>query len=376
MRFVPVNEPDLKGNEKKYLNECIDSGWISWEGPFVKKFESYMADFTNRKYAISVSNGSAALETAVMALDLHEEDEVICPTFTIISCLLPIIRCGAKPVLVDAYPDTWNMNIDEIESKITSKTKAIMVVHIYGLPVDMDKIKSIAEKYKLYVIEDAAEMHGQTYNGEPCGSFGDISIFSFYPNKLITCGEGGMVLTNNGVLAERCNSIRNLYFNSKKRYVHEGLGYNFRMTNLQAAIGCAQFEKIDQTIFKKRKIGRFYNELLKDIDVLVLPIDKTSYAENLYWVYGIVLKDNVNIDADQFMEKLKSEGVGTRGFFWCMHEQPIFRKLNLFSGETYPIAENLARRGFYLPSGLTITEDDQIYVVEKLKKIIKDTVKR
>jgi perosamine synthetase len=372
MKFIPVNEPKLDGNEKKYLNECIDTGWISWEGPFVEKFEEDMAQYTGREFAVSVSNGSAALEVAVMALELEKGSEIIVPTFTIISCLAPIIRCGLKPVLVDSYQDTWNMNVEQIEDKITSKTRAIMVVHIYGLPVDMNEVIRLAKKYNLYIIEDAAEMHGQTYNGKRCGSFGDISTFSFYPNKLITSGEGGMVLTDNKVLAERCKSIRNLYFNNKKRYVHEKLGYNFRMTNLQAAIGCAQFEKINDTIDRKREIGRLYTELLKEEEnLLVLPIDKTDYAENLYWVYGIVLKNNVKLDATQCMQYLKEEGIGSRGFFWCMHEQPVFNKMNLFKNEQYPIAENLARKGFYLPSGLTITADEQIYVVEKLKSILK-----
>lgn len=366
---VPVNEPCLTGNEKKYLDECIDSGWISFEGPFVKRFEDNMATYIGRQYAVSVTSGTAALETAVMALKLGKGDEVILPTFTIISCIAPIIRAGATPVLVDADSKTFNMKASDIEKKITPRTKAIMVVHIYGLPVDMDPIISIAQKHNLRIIEDAAEMHGQEYKGKKCGNFGDISIFSFYPNKHVTSGEGGMVLTDDEELADRCRSIRNLFFGSK-RYVHEELGYNFRMTNIQAAIGCAQLEKIDETIIKKRKIGRVYNELLKDVKGIQLPIDKTDYAENIYWVYGIVLSDDIPVEADQVMKDLRAEGVGTRSFFWCMHEQPVFTKERRFEGEKYPVAEKIARRGFYIPSGLTLTEEQQIYVSDCLKKLL------
>ena len=370
MRKIFVNEPVLDGNERKYLNECVDTNWISFEGPFVKKFEQGMAALTNRKYAVAVSNGSVALDTAVLALKIGEGDEVIMPTFTIMSCAAPLVRVGAKPVLVDSDPYTWNMKVEDIEAKITSKTKAIMVVHIYGLPVDMDPVLELAKKYNLYIIEDAAEMHGQTYKGRPCGSFGDISTFSFYPNKHITCGEGGMVLTNDEALAERCASIRNLFFSPKKRYIHEELGYNFRMTNIQAAIGVAQLEKLDRTVAKKRHIGALYNKLLKDVDGIQLPVEQTDYADNIYWVYGIVLDDNLPIEADEFMKRLGAEGIGCRGFFWGMHEQPVFKEMKLFEGESYPVAERLARRGLYIPSGVNLNDEDQEYVVEKVKLIL------
>lgn len=369
MNKIPVNEPLLNGNEKKYLNECIDSGWISFEGPFVKRFEEGMAELANRTYGIAVSNGSVAIDTAVMALKLGQDDEVIMPTFTIMSCAAPVIRVGAKPVLVDADPLTWNMKVEDIESKITTRTKAIMVVHIYGLPVDMDPLMELAKKYKLYVIEDAAEMHGQCYRGRPCGSFGDISTFSFYPNKHITCGEGGMVLTNDAKLAERSRLIRNLFF-GPQRYVHEELGYNFRMTNLQAAVGVAQLERIAETVTKKRHIGRLYTDLLMDVEGIQLPLAKTNYADNIYWVYGIVLKDQINVDADVIMKKLAAKNIGTRGFFWCMHEQPVFKKLGCFLNEQYPTAEKIARKGFYLPSGVTLTDEQIQYVAETLKEVL------
>lgn len=368
---VPVNEPNLIGNEKKYLNECIDTGWISFEGPFVKKFEAGMAALTNREYAISVCNGSVALDTAILALEIGEGDEVIMPTFTIMSCAAAVARVGGKAVFVDSDLYTWNMNVAEIEKKITAKTKAIMIVHIYGLPVDVDPILEIAQKYGLYVIEDAAEMHGQTYKGRPCGSFGDISTFSFYPNKHITCGEGGMLVTDNPKLAERCSLIRNLFFSPQKRYVHEELGYNFRMTNMQAAIGLAQLEKIDDTVLKKRWIGKKYTELLADLqEFIILPVEKTEYAMNIYWVYGILLTEKVKVNAEVIMRKLAERGIGTRGFFYPLHKQPVFIKQNLYITEKYPNAEYLADKGFYLPSGLTLNEEQILYVAETLREVL------
>ena len=250
--FIPVNEPDLNGNEKKYLQECVDTGWISSEGPFVEKLEIGMAKLCNRKHAFAVCNGSAALELAVKAIGVGKGDEVIMPTFTIISCALAVIRSGAIPVYVDADPETWNMVVEEIEAKITERTKAIMAVHIYGLTVDMEPLLNLAEKYKLKVIEDAAEVIGQTYKAKPCGTFGDISTLSFYPNKHITTGEGGMVLVNDDELADRCNRLRNLSFGKSDRFIHKEQGWNFRISNLQAAIGVAQLERLDQFIRKKR----------------------------------------------------------------------------------------------------------------------------
>lgn len=367
--FIPVNEPLLNGREKEYLNQCIDTGWISSEGPFVKQFEASFAQRLGRKHAIAVSNGSVALDAAVVALGLGAGDEVILPTFTIISCAAAIVRAGATPVVVDCDPHTWNMVIEEIEAKITDKTKAIMVVHIYGLPVDMNPLLQLARKYDLKIIEDAAEMHGQTYNGKPCGSFGDISTFSFYPNKHVTTGEGGMIVTDDDNLAEKCRSLRNLCFQAQKRFVHEELGWNFRFTNLQAAIGLAQLERLDEFILRKRKMGQLYTELLADVPCLDLPIVKTDYAENIYWVYGVVLRDDVPFDAEIAMKKLREYKIGTRPFFWPMHEQPVFRKMGLFAEESCPVAERIARRGFYLPSGLALTEAQIEQVVKAVKQI-------
>ena len=359
LSFIPVNEPLLDGNEKKYLLECIETGWISSEGPFVKEFEQKFASRVGRKHGIAVTNGTAAIDAAVEALGIGPGDEVILPTFTIISCITQIVRSGATPVLVDSDPITWNMEVGQIEAKITPRTKAIMVVHIYGLPVDMDPVLDIAQRYGLKIIEDAAEMIGQTYKGKPCGSFGDISTFSFYPNKHITTGEGGMIVTDDDVLAETCRSLRNLCFQPQKRFVHERLGWNLRMTNLQAALGLAQLERLDEFVARKRAMGKRYTELLKDLPGLQLPLAKTDYAENIYWVFGLVLNDDVPFDAEEAMRRLAKAGIGTRPFFWPMHEQPVLKRMGLFDGVSFPVAERLARRGFYLPSGISLT-DSQI----------------
>ena len=369
--FIPVNEPLLIGNEKKYLAECIDTGWISSEGQFVKKFEHQFAEKLNRKYGISVSNGSVALDVAIAALGIGPGDEVVMPTFTIISCAAAIVRAGAVPVLIDSDKDTWNMDVKQIEARLTKKTKAIMVVHIYGLPVDMDPIMQLAQKYKLFIIEDAAEAIGQNYYDKPCGSFGDISIFSFYPNKHITTGEGGMVVTDNNEIAEKCKSLRNLCFQSLQRFLHEELGWNYRLSNIQAAIGVAQLEKLDSSIIRKREIGNRYINNLKDLSSVQLPQIKTNCAENLYWVFGIILKDDRYPDAKKMMKILKTNNIGTRPFFWPMHEQPVFHKMGLFQKESHPVSENLARNGFYIPCGLAITNEQIDIVSDKLLELLR-----
>lgn len=360
--FIPVNEPLLNGNEKKYLAECIDTGWISSEGPFVKKFEEQFAARVGRKHGIAVSNGTSALDAAIEALGIGPGDEVILPTFTIISCIGQIVRTGAKPVLVDSNPITWNMDVSQIEDKITPRTKAIMAVHIYGLPVDMDPILDIAHHYGLKVLEDASQMHGQTYKSRQCGSIGDISTFSFYPNKHITTGEGGMIVTDDDKLAEDCRSLRNLCFQQQKRFVHERLGWNLRMTNMQAALGLAQLERLDEFVLRKRIMGQQYTELLFNLPNLQLPLAKIDYAENNYWVYGIVLDGKIGFDAEEAMKRLTSKGIGTRPFFYPMHQQPVLRRLNLFNSESYPVAEHMYRQGLYLPSGMALTEK-QIEIV-------------
>jgi perosamine synthetase len=369
-QFIPVNEPVLDGNERKYLNQCIDSGWISSEGPFVEEFEKRFAARVGRKHGIAVCNGSAALEAAAAALGIGQGQQVLMPTFTIISCASAITRLNALPRLVDCDPETWNMDVSSIEARLTPDTKAIMVVHIYGLPVDMDPVLEIAKRHSLTIIEDAAEMIGQTYRGRPCGSFGDISTFSFYPNKHVTTGEGGMIVTDDDAIAERCRSLRNLAFTPPRRFVHHELGWNFRMTNLQAAVGLAQLERLDEFVARKRHIFARYMDLLADVNGIQLPRARTDYAENISWVFGVVLDDDIPFDAVEAMSRLSQLGVGSRPFFWPMHEQPVFRAMGLFSAESHPVAERIARRGLYLPSGLALTDNQMTRVAAAVRQIL------
>lgn len=370
LRPIPVNTPLLDGNERKYVMECLDTGWISSEGPFVAAFEGKFAARVGRKYGVAVANGSVALDTAVVALGLAAGDEVLMPAFTIISCAAAIVRVGAIPVLVDSDPHTWNMDVAQLARRITPRTKAIMVVHIYGLPVEMAPVLELAQRHGLRVIEDAAEAHGLTCDGRQCGSFGELSIFSFYPNKHVTTGEGGMIVTDDPALAERCRALRNLCFQPQRRFVHEELGWNFRMTNLQAALGLAQLESLDRHLEIKRATGQLYQELLRGLPGVRLPPVRTAWAENLYWVFGLVLEPSHALDAAAAMQRLAERKVGTRPFFWPMHEQPVLRRMGLFEGESYPVAENIARRGFYVPSGLGLSEQDIREVAARVREAL------
>lgn len=367
--MIPVNEPLIGEKEFAYINECLKTGWISSAGKFIEEFEKEFAAYIDMKYGIAVNNGTNALILALRALDLPVGSEVIIPTFTIISCALACTYNNLKPVLVDCESGTWNMNVHQIEERITNKTRAIMIVHIYGHPVDMDPVIEIARKHNLYVVEDAAEAIGAEYKGRKCGSFGDLSCFSFYANKTITTGEGGMVLTGDGKLAEKLRRLRNLGFIPQRRFYHEELGYNFRMTNIQAAIGLAQLERIEEHIERKRRTGRLYTELLKDIPCLQLPIEK-EWARNIYWMYGIVLDEKTGINAEEFDKRLLEKGVQTRPFFLGMHKQPAFHKMGLFVGEHYPVTERIAKQGLYLPSGLTLKEEEIRETVKAIEVIL------
>ena len=370
--MIPVNTPILGELERKYLLECIDTGWISSEGPFISRFEEEMAVFSERKYGIAVSNGTAALEIAARAIGITEGDEVIIPAFTIISPAQAVSKLGAKPILVDSDPLTWNMDVSQVEAKITHRTKAIIAVHIYGLPVDMDPLLELCKKYNLRLIEDAAEMHGQTYKGRPCGSFGDVSIFSFYPNKHVTTGEGGMIVTNDELIAERSKSYRNLCFLPHQRFVHEEIGWNYRMTNMQAALGVAQLQQLDSFVIKKRAMGKLYTELLEGLThIFEIPLKSSNYADNIYWVYGLILKDHIDMDAKEAMKKLADAGIGTRPFFYPIHKQPVYNKMGWYLDETYPVSERMAYRGFYIPSGLALTENEMKSVVNQLYTLFK-----
>lgn len=369
--FIAVNRPLLTGSEEKYLVDCIRTGWISSEGPYISRFEAEFSTRVGREFGIAVCNGSVALDVAVAALDIGAGDEVIMPAHTIISCPAAVYRAGATPVVIDCNPRTYNMRVEDIEARITPRTKAIMVVHIFGLPVEMSGLLEVARKHGLKIIEDAAEMHGQTYRGRPCGSFGDISTFSFYPNKHITTGEGGMLVTDNPALAERCRSLRNLCFKPERRFVHDELGWNFRMTNLQAALGVAQLERLDEFVVRKRDMGRRYGRLLEGVPGIQLPIEKTDYAENIYWVFPLVLDDSIDFDAQEMISRLQKRGVGARPFFWPVHKQPVFLKAGLFSKDFHPVSERIAKRGFYIPSGMALTTDEMDRVVDALNSVLR-----
>ena len=376
--MIPVNEPLLDGRELEYVSECVRTGWVSSAGRFIEEFESRWAAYCGRRHGVAVSSGTAALQTAVACLDLKPGDEVIIPTFTIISCALAVVERGCRPVLVDADPQTWCLDAARVEEKITPRTRALMPVHIYGHPADMDALLDAAARHGLALVEDAAEAHGAEYlagrdtggaRWRRCGSFGDLSAFSFYANKLVTTGEGGMLVTDDEALAARARSLRNLCFRPDRRFVHEELGWNFRLTNVQAALGLAQLERIDDIVARKRRMGREYTRLLTGAPGLILPAEE-EWARSVYWMYGVVLSDEVDMDNARFAELLRARGVETRPFFVGMHEQPVFRARGLFRGESYPVAERLARRGLYLPSGLALTAEQLARVCDAVREAL------
>lgn len=372
--MIPVNEPWTGKKEARYVAECLTTGWISSSGRFIEEFEKKWAAYCGMKYGIAVSNGTAALQTAVACLRLNPHDEVIIPDFTIISCALAVVYNDCRPVLVDCDPRTWTMDPAQIEKKITRRTKAMMPVHIYGHPCDMDPIWKIAKKHDLVLIEDAAEAHGAEYKGKKCGGLGHISCFSFYANKILTTGEGGMVLTNNLAYAQKAQSLRNLCFKKERRFYHTELGHNFRLTNVQAAIGLAQLERIDKAIEKKIWIAETYNKKLAGIPGLQLPIEE-KWAKNVYWMYGIVLHESTGMTAEIFAQRLKQEGIETRPFFLGMHEQPVFQQKGFFKNESFPVSERISRQGLYLPSGLTLTQRQIKKVCDAVKKFLTSGVK-
>lgn len=370
--MIPVNEPYIGEKELEYVNEAIKTGWISSEGRFIRDFEEKFSDYVGRKYAVAVNNGTNALILALKALGLPPGSEVIIPSFTIISCALACIYNNLIPVFIDSEEETWNMDVTTIEMKITGKTKAIMPVHIYGHPVDMDEVFKIAKRRNLLVIEDFAEAIGSEYRGKRCGSFGEISCVSFYANKVITTGEGGMCLTDNDELAEKMRRLKNLAFIPGKRFVHHELGFNFRMTNIQAAIGLAQTERIEEHVEKKIWIGKTYSELLKPLEnkgVIRLPAEK-EWAKNIYWMYGIVLDESIGLTAETAIKRLAEKGIQARPFFFPLHLQPAFRKFPWHKEQNLPVSRRLYEYGLYLPSGLTLTEEDLARVSRSLMEVI------
>lgn len=367
--MLPVNQPLLNGREKELLIECIDTGWISSDGSYVKKFEDGFANYIGADHGIAVANGTAALEAALFAIGIGEGDEVIMPSFTIISCAIAVVRFGGKPVLVDIEPDTWNMAVEQIEAKITPRTKAIMAVHMYGHPSDMDPIMAIASRHGVMVVEDASQVHGALYKGKKCGAIGHVSTFSFYANKLITTGEGGMVMTSDSHIAERARSYRNLCFRNERRFYHTEIGNNLRMTNMQAAIGVAQLERLDEFVDIKRTNGSLYVERLNRLQGVKPQVEK-PWARMVYWMYCVELNTSTGHDAESMMAALALRGVGTRPFFLGLHEQPVFHSKGWYLNERFPVTERAARQGFYLPSSVTLTESDINFVVDQLAEVL------
>ena len=367
-KFIPVCEPTLRGKELEYVTDAVTSGWISSAGKYILDFEEKFSKYCGVKYGVSCSNGTKAIHLALLAIGIKPGDEVILPSFTMIGSCNPIVQAGAKPVFVDSEMKTWNMDPAQIEEKINSKTKAIMVVHIYGHPVEMDTILKIARKHNLIVIEDAAEAHGAEYKGRKAGSLADIACFSFYANKIISCGEGGMVVTNNEQWAERARKLRNHFF-GEPRFLHQETGFNYRLTNMQAAIGLAQLERIEELVEARRKNAQLYNSLLKEIPGLVLPAEE-PWAKNVYWMYGLVVDENFPLTMPQLREELQKRGIETRTFFIGMHKQPAYAHLGV-QGD-FPNTEYLEKNGFYLPSSSHLTEEEIKYITTTIKQIYEE----
>ena len=368
-------EPLLGNREKELLAECIDSGWISSEGPFVSEFEERFSRYIGAQHGVAVCNGTAALEAALYGIGVRKGDEVIMPSFTIISCAVAAIRLGARPVLVDIDPATWNMDTTQLESKITSRTRAIMPVHIYGLPVDMDPVFECASDHDLKTVEDAAEAHGAEYFSRvkgnrwlKCGNMSDVACFSFYANKIVTTGEGGMVVTNDPSIAARAASYRNLCFHAERRFYHTELCYNFRMTNLQAAVGIAQLERIDDVIALRRSFARHYKQRLEHVRGIRCQAE-VPYGRSVHWMYAVQLEEALDIDAETMMERLRSKDIGTRPFFLGLHAQPVLQKLGLFQHERFPYTDQAHKLGLYLPSGLTLTKQQIDVVCDAVREI-------
>jgi len=366
--MIPVCEPLLGEKEVEYVLDCLKTNWISSQGKYIEEFEEKFASYCGSKYGVATTSGTTALHLAMASLGIGPDDEVIMPTFTMIATAFAVIYTGAKPVLVDSEPKTWCIDTDQIEYKITSKTKAIMPVHIYGHPCNMGPILKLAKGYGLYVVEDAAEAHGAEYESKKAGGIGDVGCFSFYGNKIITTGEGGMVLTSNEEIAEKARALKDLAFSREKRFLHTAIGFNYRMTNIQAAIGLAQFERIDELAETRRRNAHLYNKYLGDVKGIKLPIEE-EWAKNVYWMYSILIEDGFALNRDDLMKELAEKGIETRTFFVPLHEQPVFQESGMFKEEKYPVAEDLSRKGMYLPSGSGLQEEEIKSVCDSIKEI-------
>ena len=361
--IIPVCEPRLDGNEMKYVTNCIETNWISSAGRYIQDFEEAFAVACDCEYGAACANGTVALHLALATLGIGPGDEVIIPTFTMIATINAVAYTGATPVLVDSEPETWNMDIAQVEAKITPQTKAIIAMHTYGHPVDMDPIMDLARAHDIYVVEDAAEAHGARYKGRRIGGLGDCAAFSFYGNKIITTGEGGMVTTSNPDIARIVWNLRDHAFSEERHFWHKYLGFNYRMTNLQAAVGLAQTEQLDTFVQARRGNAAHYTSLLKKIPGIVTPPEK-EWAENVFWMYGILVDDEFGMTRDDLRRWLAKRGIETRTFFIPMHVQPIY--FQTYKGQRYPVAEMLCKRGMYLPSASSLTRSEIEFVVESI----------
>jgi len=370
MRYLPVSQPYLDSKETDYVNDALKSKAISgFFGEYIPRFEKSFASYCGTKYGVTVSNGTTALHIALVAIGIKQGDEVLVSTLTNMATFFAVLYQGAKPIPIDIESDTLNMDPSILESKITSRTKAILVVHLFGHPVDMDPVNAVAKKHGLAVVEDCAEAHGALYKGKKTGSLGDAGCFSFYANKIITTGEGGMVTTNDHTIADRVRSLKGLAFGDKFKFMHKDIGYNYRLTNLQSAIGCAQVEKIEEVISNKRRIAAYYEQKLKGIDEIQLPVEK-FYARNVFWMYHIVLKGKRADERQVIMKKLKEKGIETREGFIPYNLQEVFISRGLTSKVDCPVANSMAYNSFYLPSGPVLSEEEMDYVVKNLKNSI------
>lgn len=368
MTPVPVNTPHLSEADRRSVLECLESGWISSEGPQVAEFEREFASAFGRAIGVAVSSGTAALDVAVRAIGIGPGDEVLVPSLTIISCARAIVESGAKPVPVDCDPTDWNAHLHHFEQRLTPRCRAVLLVHLYGLCADLDPIIAWARAHGLAVIEDASQAQGLRYNHRPCGCFGDVSVFSLYANKLITTGEGGMILCDSPALAERCRSLRNLCFDSAKRFWHVELGWNYRMTALQAALGLCQVGRVDELVGRKRAIGEAYRRAFEDLAGVEMAPTETAYARNVYWAFGLVVEERSSLSRDEFMAALARDGIGTRTFFYGLHTQPALLERGLVDHVVLPVTESLAERGFYLPSGLGLSDREQRHVIGAVRR--------
>ncbi len=366
--MIPVFTPSLGDEELRNVSEAIQTNWVSSKGKFINEFEAKFSEYCGVKYGVAVNNGTAALHLALATLGVRGGDEVIIPNFTMMATALAVYYTGAKPVFVDCQRDTGNINPSKIEEKITPKTKVILPVHIYGHPCDMDEINYIAKKYNLFVVEDAAEAHGAEYRGIKCGSLGDIGCFSFYANKLITTGEGGMLVTNNEEVYKKAKSMKDLSFGNVNRFLHEDIGFNYRMTNVQAAMGLAQMKKIDSFLRKKIENAKIYNSILKNVRGVILPPEK-DYVKNSHWMYAIRIGEDFGMSKYQLKKRLFEEGIDSRDFFIGMNEQSVFREKGLQSEEVFPVSKKWSQAGIYLPSGLNLKEQDIKYICYTLERI-------